>query len=382
MRPLAIGCLVFMFCGGVTGFALGQDALASAAPKQQVQLNVVVAQVNRAAALQLGLMHSLSANQTGGSCLVNGECAERTLHSLRNLGLAKVLANPSMITLNGRPAEFHVGGEAPYGTAEGGVNFRAYGTRVALLPVVQGDGRLRLQINVEVSKIDPELSVAGNGIVAPGFDTRTLATTTELRSGETLALNGLSDCNCEAKDESLPLLAYLPVLGRLAGFGELTPENSVYLLLVTPQLIPPVAVKDQFQFDMRICEGDPDGSREAGTLKVLANPTLVTLDNRTADFFVGGELAALSPEGAVQFVEFGTQVSVLARSVDDTWVHLDMKLEKTDRTDDPDPSVLKVAGHTSRTVGKFKLGEPVRMLLDKGNGKKLWCDVTVTKANP
>jgi Flp pilus assembly secretin CpaC len=256
------------------------------------------------------------------------------------------------------------------------------GVCLQVTPKFREDGRIALAVDSRISSLAKSTVRLPSGEQAPVFDI-TMATTCEaIRDGQTWMFTQAHACACQEKVEQLPFLAYLPVLGRLMWLDELTPENSVYLVLVTPRVIAPHVVKDLFQIEARVCEGDPNGSREAGTLKMLANPTLVTRDGHAADFNVGGELAALTPEGAVQYVEFGTLVSVLARRVDDTWVHLDMKVEKTDRTDDPDPSMLKVAGHTSRTVGKFKLGEPVRMMLDKGDGKKLWCDVTVTVANP
>jgi Flp pilus assembly secretin CpaC len=307
------------------------------------------------------------------------------VQALRNLGLAKIVANPSLITLNGRPAQFHVGGVVPFGpigSEPKAINFREYGTIVRFLPEALGDGKLRLEISFEVSRIDAETRFVGNGIVAPGFVSSSVSTTVEVPSGQTLALGGLSERGCESKNENLPLLAYFPVLGRLAGFGELTPENSVYLLLVTPHLIPTVAEKEQFQFEVRVCEGNPDGSREAETLKVLASPTLVTLDGATADFNIGGEVPI--PDGARSHTrkQFGTHLSVTAKDRNCATVFLDASLETTSLASGPDDRLAQLNGRTAKTAGRVRFGEPVRIMLDQGDGKKLWCDVTVTVANP
>lgn len=381
MKKWAIACAMLITLIGTSTIAFGQSEIVER-ERRQVQIDIFVAQVNRAAAQQFGL---IGANPARESTLVDSEQARQALQTLANLGLAQEVTRPTLRTFDGQNAVIQVGDQVavPVSGAAGAASVRYVPTGVCMkvTPTIRDNGQVLLAIESQISRRSEGSVRLDNGEQAPVFDVTAATLRAELPDGQTWMLTQSYACACKEKADTLPILAFMPLFGRLAGFAELTPENSVYLVLVTPRLISPPVAKDLFQIEARICEGDPNGSREAGTMKIVANPTLVTRDGCTADF-KGGELAALTPQGAVQYVEYGTHVTVLPHMVDDTWVHLDMKLELTDRTADADPSVLRVAGQTSRVVGKFKLGEPVRVMIDKGEGKKLWCDVTVTAANP
>lgn len=56
----------------------------------------------------------------------------------------------------------------------------------------------------------------------------------------------------------------------------------------------------------KICEGDPAGSRQAGTFKVLAEPTLAVMEKKEASFFAGGEFHVEDN----QFQEFGLKINI------------------------------------------------------------------------
>ena len=71
------------------------------------------------------------------------------LDALQQNRIAKILAEPNLVAVSGRPAQFNVGGEFPIlipqslGTAS--VEFKPYGTQVDFLPIVLGNGNIRLE---------------------------------------------------------------------------------------------------------------------------------------------------------------------------------------------------------------------------------------------
>src|SRR5204863_470187 len=86
------------------------------------------------------------------------------LEALRNQNLVKILAEPKLVTLSGRPAEFISGGEQAVptlasgsagGGAVSGVEFRPFGTTVRFLPLVLGDGRIYLEVEPQFTFPDP-----------------------------------------------------------------------------------------------------------------------------------------------------------------------------------------------------------------------------------
>ncbi|UUO05479.1 pilus assembly protein N-terminal domain-containing protein [Blastopirellula sp. J2-11] len=159
------------------------------------------------------------------------------LDALRQNNVAKLSAEPTLATISGRPASFLSGGEVPIQVASGlgttSIEYKQYGTRVDFVPIVLGNGNLKLEVRPEVS--EPDYSVAING--TPGFRTRWVDTAVEMKAGQSFALAGLIQEKIETETRGLPYLADLPWLG--AAFRRNTDSrNEVELLIiVTPELV-------------------------------------------------------------------------------------------------------------------------------------------------
>jgi pilus assembly protein CpaC len=161
------------------------------------------------------------------------------LEALRQNDLAKLLAEPTLTTLNGRPASFNVGGEVPIlvpqslGTVT--IQYREFGTQVDFVPIVLGNGLVRLEVRPQITELDNSLSVQLNGTAIPGFRQRRADVGVEMRAGQTLAIAGLVYQRTEAQSRGIPWLADLPWFG--APFRRNTErQNEVELvILVTPE---------------------------------------------------------------------------------------------------------------------------------------------------
>jgi pilus assembly protein CpaC len=166
------------------------------------------------------------------------------LQALRQNNLIKVLAEPTLTTVSGRPASFNVGGEFPIlipgGLGTTTVDFKEFGTRVDFVPLVQGNGKLRLEVRPSVSEIDSARSVTINDITVPGLRTRWVDTAVEMETGQTLALAGLIQERVEAENVGLPWLSDMPWAGAM--FRRVKHErNEIELLvIVTPRLVQPL----------------------------------------------------------------------------------------------------------------------------------------------
>ena len=159
-----------------------------------------------------------SADETFSFGIVSGSNSFfGVLSALQRNNVAKLIAEPTLVTVSGRPAYFQSGGEIPVLIPQGlgnvSVEFRPFGTQVDFVPIVLGDGRVRLEVRPRISEIDRSLSVTLNGSGIPGFRTRQVDTGVELRVGQTLALAGLIQTRIEATKRGLPWLSDLPYLG-------------------------------------------------------------------------------------------------------------------------------------------------------------------------
>ncbi|NLX94662.1 MAG: histidine kinase [Rhodopirellula sp.] len=180
--------------------------------------------------------------QTMGFHVVDGSSAFfGVLEALRQDNLMKVLAEPTLVTVSGRPAFFNVGGEIPVlvpqslGTVA--IEWKKFGTQVDFVPIVLGNGQIRLEVRPRVSEIDPTRSVTLDTYTIPGLRVREVETGVEMKAGQTLAIAGLVQERTEAVRRGLPWVSELPYAGAL--FGRVREErNEIELLiLVTPELI-------------------------------------------------------------------------------------------------------------------------------------------------
>ncbi len=159
------------------------------------------------------------------------------LEALRENNLAKLMAEPTLTTLSGRPATFNVGGEIPIPIQQSlgvtTVQWREFGTRIDFVPIVLGNGVVRLEVRPEVTEIDPALRDSVTG--TPGFRTRRADTAVEMKAGQTLAIAGLVQSREEALNRGVPVLADLPWFGAPFRRVSNTRNEIELLIFVTPE---------------------------------------------------------------------------------------------------------------------------------------------------
>lgn len=174
----------------------------------------------------------------------NGTQFFSSIKALRQNNLVKVLANPTLTAVDGRPASFNVGGEIPIvvpsGLGQVGIQYREYGTRVDYVAKIRGEGRVYLEVRPYVSEIDPTRSVTINGTSVPGLRSRFLETGVELQAGQTLALGGLLQMRTESLNSGLPFFSDLPYLGALFRTTRELQNEIELLITVTPNFAGPM----------------------------------------------------------------------------------------------------------------------------------------------
>jgi pilus assembly protein CpaC len=163
------------------------------------------------------------------------------LDALQENKLAKILADPTITTVSGRPARFNSGGEfpviVPSGLGQSTIEFKPFGTEVNFVPIVLGNGNIRLEVRPRISERDDANGVVQNGFAVPALKVREVDTGVELKAGQTLALAGLVQTKIDSQERGIPFLCNLPVVG--AAFRTVKEEvNEVELLiLVTPEFV-------------------------------------------------------------------------------------------------------------------------------------------------
>ncbi|RLS52678.1 MAG: hypothetical protein DWH91_16095 [Planctomycetota bacterium] len=174
----------------------------------------------------------------------NSDRFQGFLDALVTEALAKTLAEPTLVTASGRPANLLSGGEfpilVPSGIGNVSIQFREFGVRMEAIPFVLGNGRLRLDIAPEVSERDFSSAVNVNGFVVPGINTRRVNTQVEMNFGETLMIGGLISRRRTATANKIPVLGELPLIGAAFSRKQHDMGETELLIMVTPEMAGPM----------------------------------------------------------------------------------------------------------------------------------------------
>jgi pilus assembly protein CpaC len=167
------------------------------------------------------------------------------LQALKDDNVVKLLAEPKVVTLSGRSASFLSGGEqaipVPAGLGQVGVQFEEFGTRLNFLPIVLGDGKIHLEVEPEVSSLNPAFGTVIQGTVVPGRTTQRVHTTVEMEDGQTFVIGGLIQRDVVGRTSKVPILGEIPFLGAAFSSKSYDEREQELVILVTPHLVDAMA---------------------------------------------------------------------------------------------------------------------------------------------
>lgn len=241
----------------------------------QIMLKVHFCSVDRSAEKQLGInffsngaantigavttgQFSPPASTIGGSAVTNALNIflyrpdlnlGATLQLLETKGLVESLAEPNIIAEDGKQASFLAGGEYPYpvvqGTASGAagavtIQFKEFGIRLSFIPVITPRGTIRLQLSPEVSALDFTNALQVSGFNVPAISIRRVKSEVELDNGQSFVIGGLLDNTENETFQKIPFIGDVPILGKLFQSIQRTKNNTELIVIVTPQIVPPI----------------------------------------------------------------------------------------------------------------------------------------------
>lgn len=259
---------------------------------QEVLLEVKFAEVDRSAALQLGVNYftpgtghttgTLSTGQFGGSTISTSSASTTTaggttttstsatpptvnltnplnlflfrsdinfgvvVQALQQKNLLQILAEPNLIAVNGKEASFLAGGEFPFPIVQPGqgfaavtVSFKEFGVRLRFTPVIMPNGNIHLRVVPEVSQLDFTNGLTISGFNIPALSTRRADTEFELQDGQSFVIAGLMDNRLTQIANKIPGLGDIPILGNLFKSKNLQKSKTELMVLCTVHRISP-----------------------------------------------------------------------------------------------------------------------------------------------
>ncbi len=174
-----------------------------------------------------------------------------TIRAMQSKNLLQILAEPNLITLEGKEASFVAGGEFPFpiltATTTGGaispvvtVQFKPFGVQLRFTPTVTPAGTIHLKVVPEVSALDYSNSTTVQGVLIPAISTRRAETEVILKDGESFAIAGLIDNRVVQTLSRVRGLGDLPIIGNLFRSRSTRKSTDELLVVITPHFVRPV----------------------------------------------------------------------------------------------------------------------------------------------
>jgi pilus assembly protein CpaC len=175
-----------------------------------------------------------------------------TIRALASQNLLQILAEPNLITVEGKEASFVAGGEFPFpmlnATSTGGaispvitVQFRPFGVQLGFTPTITDSGAIHLKVRPEVSSLDYSNAITLQGVQIPALVTRRAETEVVLKDGESFAIAGLIDNRVLQTMSRIRGLGDIPILGQLFRSRSTKKTTDELVVVITPKFVRPVA---------------------------------------------------------------------------------------------------------------------------------------------
>lgn len=175
---------------------------------------------------------------------LDGTGVRALLRTIASTSDVRVLSTPEIIAANNREASILVGSKVPFIAStrlgndisiDRAVQYQDVGTKLSIIPTINDDGYISVQLLQEVSSLTSQTVAAAQS--APVISTREASTRAILRDGQTVVIAGLIGETRETQAQGIPFLMDIPYLGALFRRSTLTRQRTELAIFVTPYLV-------------------------------------------------------------------------------------------------------------------------------------------------
>jgi len=166
------------------------------------------------------------------------------LDALHAVTATKVLSNPSVVVVDNEVATLMVGSDVPIttgsatllsgnGSVVNSIDYRSVGIILRVVPRINANGNVRLDIEQEISQVQDNAGVGGN----PTFSQRKVKSSIGVASGQTVLLAGLIQEQQSGTRGGIPLLDQIQNLGDVFSHQDKTNSRTELIVFIRPQII-------------------------------------------------------------------------------------------------------------------------------------------------
>jgi hypothetical protein len=182
-----------------------------------------------------------------GSFLRGGLAFSASLSHLMQNGNVRLLAQPTLSTVEGKSASYFAGDHIPYisqpanntgGASQAAqVDYIDVGIKLNFTPRIDDDGKVTVDVNPEVSSLVEFVALDSLGSQAPRTNTRELHTRVRVGSCEPFVMAGMiSERETEVMSK-IPGLSKLPWVGHLFRHSSKNKQRTEIIIIVVPKVI-------------------------------------------------------------------------------------------------------------------------------------------------
>jgi type II secretory pathway component GspD/PulD (secretin) len=162
-----------------------------------------------------------------------------SLKMLVGQGKAEVRANPRIMTVEGKEALVEVAQESYFQVITGPPTFPyatlqqiKTGISLKMTPILSASGEVTVQLAPEVS------DAVGSGPGGLPINTvRRASTTVRVKEGETIVIGGMSYTSNRRRDNKVPILGDIPLLGQLFRSHRNEQRKTEVIIMITPRIV-------------------------------------------------------------------------------------------------------------------------------------------------
>ncbi|SFV66730.1 General secretion pathway protein D [hydrothermal vent metagenome] len=179
-----------------------------------------------------------------------GKSVSATLNFLQESGIGTILDDTVLMTTEDENASFRVGGEVyiPVGVSQNlGLSptilleEKEYGLALLLsTQFMEKDGYMHISVNIKDSQFDTNKDhdvQLGENIFVPSFVSKTMLTNVVVKSGQVIALGGRLHTENVTKEEKVPFLGDIPLLGELFKHSVTSDQTNDLLFFLVPEIV-------------------------------------------------------------------------------------------------------------------------------------------------
>ena len=175
---------------------------------------------------------------------LDGTAVRALLRTIATTSDVRVLSTPEIIAANNHEATILVGSKVPFISStrlgndvsiDRAVQYQDVGTKLSILPTINDDGYVSVQLLQEVSSLTQTTVTAA--LSAPIISTREASTRAILRDGQTVVIAGLIGETRTTQDQGIPFLKDIPIFGALFKRQTVNRQRTELAIFVTPYLV-------------------------------------------------------------------------------------------------------------------------------------------------